>query len=73
MEMASRRKNLNAMAEQSSPVYFPFWVYDQLHDGREITIENDSNQEMKLAKRMIIVALWCMQTKPSDRVLLRIK
>jgi hypothetical protein len=73
MEMASRRKNLNALTEQFSQLYFPFWVYDQLHDGREITIENDSNQEMKLAKRMIIVALWCMQTKPSDRVLLRIK
>jgi hypothetical protein len=41
MEMAGRRKNLNALTEQFS-------------------------QEMKLAKRMMIVALWCMQTKPSD-------
>ncbi|PNX70573.1 receptor-like protein kinase, partial [Trifolium pratense] len=67
MEMASRRKNLNALAEQSSQIYFPFWVYDQLQDGREITIENDTNQETKLAKKMMIVALWCIQTKPDDR------
>ncbi|KAK2399538.1 rust resistance kinase Lr10 [Trifolium repens] len=40
MEMASRRKNLNALAEQSSKIYFPFWIYDQLHDGRE-TKPND--------------------------------
>ncbi|XP_045792430.1 rust resistance kinase Lr10-like [Trifolium pratense] len=67
MEMANRRKNLNALAEQSSQIYIPFWVYDQLKDGREITIENDTYQEMKLAKKMMIVALWCIQTKPSDR------
>ncbi|XP_058724486.1 LEAF RUST 10 DISEASE-RESISTANCE LOCUS RECEPTOR-LIKE PROTEIN KINASE-like 2.4 [Vicia villosa] len=67
MEMASRRKNLNALADQSSQIYFPFWIYDQLHDGREITTENDTDQEMKLAKKMMIVALWCIQTKPEDR------
>ncbi|XP_058724477.1 rust resistance kinase Lr10-like isoform X2 [Vicia villosa] len=67
MEMASRRKNLNALADHSSQIYFPFWIYDQLHDGREVTIENDTDQEMKLAKKMMIVALWCIQTKPEDR------
>jgi serine/threonine protein kinase len=67
MEMASRRKNVNALAEQSSQIYFPFWVYDRLHDGSEVMIENDTNQEMKLAKKMMIVALWCIQTKPDDR------
>ncbi|MED6144323.1 hypothetical protein PIB30_014671 [Stylosanthes scabra] len=67
MEMASRRKNWNALTENSSQEYFPFWVYDQLHDGREITIENDTDEEMKLAKKMMIVALWCIQTKPNDR------
>ncbi|CAJ2674397.1 unnamed protein product [Trifolium pratense] len=67
MEMASRRKNLNALAEQSSKIYFPFWIYDQLHDEREVTIENDTIPEMKMAKKMMIVALWCIQTKPDDR------
>ncbi|KAL4301019.1 hypothetical protein S245_060969 [Arachis hypogaea] len=67
MEMASRRKNLNAQIENSSQIYFPFWVYDELQDGREITIENDKDEEMKIAKRMMIVALWCIQTKPNDR------
>ncbi|XP_019417734.1 PREDICTED: rust resistance kinase Lr10-like [Lupinus angustifolius] len=67
MEMASRRKNLNALAEHSSQLYYPFWVYDQLHDGKEITIENDTDEEMRLAKKMMIVALHCIQTRPSDR------
>ncbi|AES59896.2 stress-induced receptor-like kinase [Medicago truncatula] len=67
MEMASRRKNLNPLAEQSCQIYFPFWIYGQLHDGSEVTIENDTDEEMKLAKKMMIVALWCIQTKPGDR------
>ncbi|MED6126829.1 hypothetical protein PIB30_082243 [Stylosanthes scabra] len=67
MEMASRKKNLNTMAQNSSQVYFPFWVYNQLHDGSEIVIENDTDEEMKLAKKMMIVALWCIQSKPNDR------
>jgi len=67
MEMASRRKNLNALADQSSQIYFTIWIYDRLHDGREVSIENDTDQEMKLAKKMMIVALWCIQTKPEDR------
>ncbi|KAK7282586.1 hypothetical protein RIF29_11487 [Crotalaria pallida] len=67
MEMACRRKNLNALTEHSSQIYFPFWVYDQLQDGKEITIENDTEEEMKLAVKMMLVALWCIQTRPNDR------
>lgn len=76
MEMASKRKNLNALAEQSSQIYFPFWVYDRLRDGREVitttSIENDGvdedDEEMnKLAMKMMVVALWCIQTRPGDR------
>ncbi|XP_059449958.1 rust resistance kinase Lr10-like [Corylus avellana] len=67
MEMAGRRKNLNAFAEHSSQIYFPTWVYDQLHDGNDIEMENATEEEKKISKKMIIVALWCIQMKPSDR------
>ncbi|CAL8119020.1 unnamed protein product [Prunus armeniaca] len=33
MEMASRRKNLNALAEHSSQIYFPSWLFDQYTKG----------------------------------------
>jgi hypothetical protein len=38
------------MAEQSSPIYFPFWVYDQLNDGMEVTIENDKKSRNEIGK-----------------------
>jgi serine/threonine protein kinase len=67
MEMAGRRKNVNASAEHSSQLYFPTWVYDQLNNGNNIEIEEATDEEKKIGKKMIIVALWCIQMKPSDR------
>ncbi|KAI9074621.1 hypothetical protein K1719_043462 [Acacia pycnantha] len=55
MEMAGRRKNLNVLAEQSSQVYFPFWAYDQLNKGNEISIADATEEEMKVARKMIII------------------
>ena len=68
MEMASRRKNLNAAAEHTSQIYFPSWVYDQIIEGNDLQMEDaTTEEESKLRKKMIIVALWCIQMKPSDR------
>ncbi|GLT57763.1 hypothetical protein SLA2020_307120 [Shorea laevis] len=67
MEMAGRRRNINASAEHSSQIYFPTWVYDQLHDGNDVEMEDATEEEKKIGKKMIIVALWCIQMKPSDR------
>ncbi|XP_025012097.2 rust resistance kinase Lr10 isoform X1 [Ricinus communis] len=66
MEMAGRRKNLNAFAEHSSQIYFPSWVYEQLNAGNEIEIEN-ATEERKITKKMMIIALCCIQMKPGDR------
>ncbi|KAK4260205.1 hypothetical protein QN277_003351 [Acacia crassicarpa] len=67
MEIDGRRKNLNESAEHSSQFYFPFWVYDQLNEGNEINIEDATEEEMKVARKMMIIGLWCIQTRPSDR------
>ncbi|KAK9994749.1 hypothetical protein SO802_024452 [Lithocarpus litseifolius] len=67
LEMASKRKNVNAFAEYSSQIYFPTWVYGQLSEGNDIEIEDVIEEEKKVVKKMIIVALWCIQMKPSDR------
>jgi serine/threonine protein kinase len=67
MEMAGRRKNFNAFADHSSQVYFPTWVYDQLHDGKDIEMEDVTEEKKKIVKKIIMVALWCIQMKPSCR------
>ncbi|XP_048447703.1 rust resistance kinase Lr10-like [Pyrus x bretschneideri] len=67
MEMAGKRKNLNANIEHLSQIYFPTWVFDQLSGGNDLTIGDATEEEKKIIKKMIIVALWCIQMKPSDR------
>ncbi|KAI3850402.1 hypothetical protein MKX03_029845 [Papaver bracteatum] len=67
MEMVGRRKNLNPSVENSSQVYFPSWIYNQLNQGEAIEIEDATKEENEIAKKLIIVALWCIQLKPIDR------
>ncbi|KAK9912524.1 hypothetical protein M0R45_036386 [Rubus argutus] len=67
MEIAGKRKNLNAFAENSSQIYFPSWVYDQFSEGKDMEIKDATDEENKITKKMLVVALWCIQMKPSDR------
>jgi len=67
MEMVGRRKNLNALADHSSQMYFPSWIYDQVNEGRDILEDQATEQEKNTIKKMTIVALWCIQLKPIDR------
>ncbi|XP_030517188.1 rust resistance kinase Lr10-like [Rhodamnia argentea] len=65
MEMAGRRRNINAHAEHSSQIYFLLWVYDQLSKGNEVEIE-EVEGEKEITRKMIIVGLWCIQFIPDD-------
>ncbi|KAI8029832.1 Rust resistance kinase Lr10 [Camellia lanceoleosa] len=67
MEMAGRRRNLNVFADHTSQIYFPSWVYDQSREGMEIEMGQITEEERAMVKKMIIVALWCIQMNPSDR------
>ncbi|KAB2597682.1 receptor-like protein kinase [Pyrus ussuriensis x Pyrus communis] len=67
MEMASRRKNLNTRVEHSSQIYFPLWVYDQYNAGNDLEMDNVTEEEKNVIKKMVITALWCIQMKPTDR------
>nr|XP_034896853.1 rust resistance kinase Lr10-like [Populus alba] len=70
MEMVGKRKNLNALADHSSQMYFPSWIYDQVNEGKDILEDQATEQEKNTIKKMTIVALWCIQLKPIDRPLM---
>ncbi|KAL6321648.1 hypothetical protein AAG906_025480 [Vitis piasezkii] len=67
MEMVGKRKNLNALADHSSQIYFPSWIYDKFYQGEDIEMEDATDSEKISVKKMVIVALWCIQMKPTDR------
>ncbi|KAL8538026.1 hypothetical protein ACS0TY_000111 [Phlomoides rotata] len=75
MEMVGLNKDMKR-DNQASSKYFPCWIYDcfeQCHDIEfEVTDENHDDDNMSdtnksIAKKMTIVALWCIQTGPGDR------
>ncbi|RDX86716.1 Rust resistance kinase Lr10, partial [Mucuna pruriens] len=67
MEMAFRRRNSDPLPNHSSHHYFPVWIYDQFKEEKDIHIEDASEKDKIIVKKMFIVALWCIQLKPSDR------
>ncbi|XP_060195927.1 rust resistance kinase Lr10-like isoform X2 [Lycium barbarum] len=67
MEMLDLKRNVVANEDNSSQ-YFPSWVYDKLNKGKEIVVDEEANDdEKKMARKMTLVALWCIQTNPVQR------
>ncbi|KAI9085483.1 hypothetical protein K1719_032550 [Acacia pycnantha] len=64
MEMAGRRKNYDVV-QNSWQTYFPNWVHDQFEET--ILKINATEEEKKIAQKMITVAFSCIQLSPSDR------
>ncbi|KAK7377486.1 hypothetical protein VNO80_02911 [Phaseolus coccineus] len=68
MEMANKKRNFNPHADDSGELFFPFWIYNELSGENEIKGKSVSKQEYNNeVKKMFLVALWCIQLKPSDR------
>ncbi|KAJ4975580.1 hypothetical protein NE237_000686 [Protea cynaroides] len=67
MEMAGRRKNVNPFANTSSQIYFPSWIYNKLNRGEDMEMEDATEEDKSMVRKMIIVALSCIQLKPDDR------
>ena len=68
LEMVGRSKNVNPNANHSSQIYFPSWIYDKYDQGeKNIDLGDATEDEKKFVRKMVIVALWCIQMKPIDR------
>ncbi|XP_034710490.1 rust resistance kinase Lr10-like [Vitis riparia] len=67
LEMVGGRKNIDVTMEKTSQVYFPEWVYNQLDQGGDVCIRIVEEGDIKIAKKLTIVGLWCIQWYPIDR------
>ncbi|XP_049379586.1 rust resistance kinase Lr10-like isoform X6 [Solanum stenotomum] len=67
MEMLDLKINEVANEEHSSQ-YFPYNIYDKFNKGKEIVVDEGANDdEKKMARKLSLVALWCIQTNPIQR------
>ncbi|CAI9276046.1 unnamed protein product [Lactuca saligna] len=68
LEMVGWRKNIEAEVDHTSEIYFPHWIYKKLEFDEELGLHRSmSNEENEMARKMIIVGLWCIQTNPVNR------
>ncbi|VVB09138.1 unnamed protein product [Arabis nemorensis] len=53
----------------NSSMYFPDWIYKDFERGENMKIFGNqlTEEEEKIAKKMVLIGLWCIQTNPSDR------
>jgi serine/threonine protein kinase len=61
LEIVGGRKNVDIMVENTSQVYFPEWIYNLLEQKEDIRIFIEDDGDAKIAKKLAIVGLWCIQ------------
>ncbi|GAU44193.1 hypothetical protein TSUD_373280 [Trifolium subterraneum] len=67
LEMVGGRKNTNtSTSEEDFQVLYPDWIH-KLLEGGDIQIPIDEEGDFKIAKKMAIVGLWCIQWQPMHR------
>lgn len=71
MEMVGRRRNVNALAENSSQIYFPSWMSNKVDKDEEVDIGEVTEDEKGIARKLTLIALWCIQMTPDDRPSMR--
>ncbi|XP_050385664.1 rust resistance kinase Lr10-like [Argentina anserina] len=67
LEMVGGRKNMSSTTEDTTEVYYPEWIYNLLEEGEDLRIHVGEEGDAKIAKRLAIVGLWCIQWHPVDR------
>ncbi|BFG20892.1 hypothetical protein CerSpe_071660 [Prunus speciosa] len=67
LEMVGGRKNFKVLEDSTSQVYFPEWIYNLLEQGDDLRIHIEDQGDAKIAEKLAIVGLWCVQWHPIDR------
>ncbi|XP_058182401.1 rust resistance kinase Lr10-like [Rhododendron vialii] len=67
LEMVGGKKNFDVMVNSTNKIYFPEWIYNHLDSGEELRIHIQDEGDAKIAKKLAIVGLWCIQWYPVDR------
>ncbi|CAL9762658.1 unnamed protein product [Musa acuminata subsp. burmannicoides] len=67
LEMVGGRRNVKAWADRTSEIYFPHWVYEHLDRDGGLEAYDVTAETEEIARRMIMVGLWCIQTMPPSR------
>ncbi|KAF3597546.1 hypothetical protein DY000_02027650, partial [Brassica cretica] len=67
---ATNKDTVENPTSNTSSIYFPDWIYNDLENEQQSRLYGDDDltkEEEEITKKMILVALWCIQSYPSNR------
>ncbi|KAH7682569.1 Glycerophosphodiester phosphodiesterase protein [Dioscorea alata] len=67
LEMVGGRKHIEVIANRTSEIYFPHWIYEHLDEDAGMEYCGVTTDTQDIAKKLIIVGLWCIQIRPESR------
>lgn len=67
LEMVGGRQNVDVVETRSGLGYFPEWIYNLLEQGIDLREHIEVEKYAKIAKKLAIAGLWCIQWHPVDR------
>ncbi|XP_012570628.1 rust resistance kinase Lr10-like isoform X2 [Cicer arietinum] len=65
LEMVGGRKNVDMSSAETFHVLYPEWIHNLLEGDVHIHVEDEG--DAKIAKKLAIVGLWCIQWQPINR------
>ncbi|XP_020107480.1 LEAF RUST 10 DISEASE-RESISTANCE LOCUS RECEPTOR-LIKE PROTEIN KINASE-like 2.3 [Ananas comosus] len=66
-EMVGGRKIFDSKIDSSSEYCFTYWVYNHLNQCGNLDAYGVTEETEEVAKKMILVGLWCIQKLPAER------
>ena len=72
IEIAGGRENIDLTMENSSQAYFPELLYNHLDQEQDAHIQIEEESDIKIAKILSIIGLWCIEWYPIDGPSLKI-
>ncbi|XP_014504462.1 rust resistance kinase Lr10-like isoform X3 [Vigna radiata var. radiata] len=65
LEMVGGRKNVDMSSPEDFHVLYPDWIHNLVDGDVHIHVENED--DFKIAKKLAIIGLWCIQWQPGNR------
>ncbi|RZB57970.1 Rust resistance kinase Lr10 [Glycine soja] len=65
LEMVGGRKNVDTSSAEDFHVLYPDWMHDLVHGDVHIHVEDEG--DVKIARKLAIVGLWCIQWQPLSK------
>ncbi|KAG2680148.1 hypothetical protein I3760_11G085200 [Carya illinoinensis] len=67
LEAVGGRKTSDVTPENTGQIYFPEWIYNLLEEKEDLRLFIETDEDARIAKKLAIVGLWCIQWHPADR------